>query len=111
VVKLIAFLKRRPDLTYEQFVDHWSRVHGPLVVECLPGLRRYIQNPVVQRPGREWPYDGVSELWFDSYDDFRAAFRSPSIARVKEDEPKFVYSFDWMVVTENAVLDPGSGPA
>jgi hypothetical protein len=27
----ISFLKKRPDITHEQFYSHWENVHGPLV--------------------------------------------------------------------------------
>jgi hypothetical protein len=27
----VAFIKRKPDLTPEQFYHHWENVHGPLV--------------------------------------------------------------------------------
>ena len=27
----ISFLKKRPDITHEQFYNHWENVHGPLV--------------------------------------------------------------------------------
>jgi hypothetical protein len=30
-IRILGFIKRRPDLTEEQFYEHWEKVHGPLV--------------------------------------------------------------------------------
>lgn len=30
-VSIVAFMKRKPGLTHEQFYHHWVNVHGPLV--------------------------------------------------------------------------------
>src|SRR3712207_7926096 len=46
MITRMGILKRRPDLTPEQFRKHWLEVHGPLAAR-LPGLRRYHQNHVV----------------------------------------------------------------
>ncbi len=31
MIKLSILMVRRSDLTYEQFIQHWGEVHGPLV--------------------------------------------------------------------------------
>lgn len=108
MVKLMAFLKRRPDLSFEQFAEHWAKVHCPMAVECLPQMRKYVQNLATPSSGREWPYDGVSEVWFDSMADYKAAFKSPLAAKVMEDEKAFLGTVDWMIVTENTVLEASS---
>src|SRR2546427_3904549 len=40
--KMIACLRKRPELSPEQFRKHWREVHGPLVA-AIPGNRRYVQ--------------------------------------------------------------------
>lgn len=101
MVKLIAFLK--PDISFEQFVEHWTEIHGPLAVENLPGMKKYVQNPTLRSKQRE--YDGVSEVWFDSMADLKRAFESPQSYKIKEDENIFLEKVDWMIVTENTVLE------
>ena len=103
MVKLIAFLKKRADITFEQFLEHWTKVHGPLAVENLPGMKKYVQNPAL-RP-RVGQYDGVSEVWFDTMSDLKGAFDSPQSLKIKEDEKVFLEKVDWMIVTENTVLE------
>jgi uncharacterized protein (TIGR02118 family) len=84
VVKLTFCLRRRPDLTPEEFRRYWRDVHAPLVAaraEVL-GIRRYVQLHTVDAPGLHAalrrrnggapePWDGVAELWFDSVEAMR----------------------------------------
>jgi uncharacterized protein (TIGR02118 family) len=103
VVKIVAFVRRRDGLDYADFVRYWQEHHAHVVAK-LPGLRRYIQNPAIDM-NRDWPYDGMAELWFDDMDAVRSAFRSEESARVREDEPNFTSTIDWFMATEFPVLD------
>jgi uncharacterized protein (TIGR02118 family) len=68
--KMIAFLRRRPDLTHEQFSQHWRNNHGPLAVARQPGFWRYVQNHVVERLTDTTPdWDGVGEIHYRTVDD------------------------------------------
>jgi uncharacterized protein (TIGR02118 family) len=84
VIKLTFCLRRRPDLTWEEFSRYWRDVHAPLVAERAEvlGVRRYVQLRTRQVPelhaayrrrndGSPEPFDGVAELWFDE-DEFAA---------------------------------------
>jgi hypothetical protein len=47
MIKLSILMVRRSDLTYEQFIQHWREVHGPLFAaqsESKQYVRRYIQD-------------------------------------------------------------------
>lgn len=59
--KLIAALKRRLDLSPEEFSTWWLERHAPLVV-VFPELRRYSVNVVTNGP--EAFVDGVAEVAF-----------------------------------------------
>ena len=102
MIKIIALVQRNDDLSYEEFVDYWQNHHSKLVAQ-LPGLRRYVQNPAIDL-GRERPYDGCAELWYDDLDAIRAAAHSPESERVREDEPRFVKTIDWFIATEHPVI-------
>jgi EthD domain len=39
--RLLSFLKRRPDLTVEQFQKHWLEVHAPLV-KSVHSFQKYV---------------------------------------------------------------------
>jgi uncharacterized protein (TIGR02118 family) len=104
MVKIVAFVRKRDDMTQDAFRAYWQDHHSKVVAR-LPGLRRYVQNPALDLGGRrEWPYDGVAELWFDDVDAVRAAFKSEESTRVREDEPNFTQTIDWLLTTEFPVL-------
>jgi uncharacterized protein (TIGR02118 family) len=103
VIKIIALVRRNEDMTHEEFVAYWQGHHSKLVAR-LPGLRRYIQNPALELGGRQRPYDGCAELWYDDIDAVRAAAESPESERVREDEPNFVSTIDWFLATEHPII-------
>jgi uncharacterized protein (TIGR02118 family) len=84
MIKLVFCLRRREDLSREEFHRYWLEEHGPLVrshAETL-GIRRYVQvhsiddaiSLAVAGPRNPpAPYDGVAELWFDSLEALAAA--------------------------------------
>jgi uncharacterized protein (TIGR02118 family) len=102
MLKIVSVIKRRPDLTFEQFIEHWQQRH-PAFVTQLPGLRRYIQNPAVPHPRRTWPWDGMAELWFDDMRAIKLAFESPAADRVREDEQNFIGEQQWFIATEHPI--------
>lgn len=38
IYRITTFFRRRPDISEEQFYDHWGRIHGPL---CVPWALHY----------------------------------------------------------------------
>jgi uncharacterized protein (TIGR02118 family) len=69
--KAMILLTRRDDLSREEFVRWWLEEHRPMALG-LPKLRRMVINLVDEGP--DGGIDGVSELWFDSHEDFVAAY-------------------------------------
>jgi uncharacterized protein (TIGR02118 family) len=70
--KAIILLTRGEGTSRGEFRSWWLEQHAPLARQ-LPGLRRLVFNVV---ESDEAPYDGVSELWFDTREDFDAAYAS-----------------------------------
>jgi uncharacterized protein (TIGR02118 family) len=68
--KAIILLTRAEGATQAEFRAWWLERHAPLA-RRLPGVRRLVFNVV---EGEGAPYDGVSELWFDSQEAFEAAY-------------------------------------
>lgn len=79
MIKLVFALRRKPELTREEFQAYWRGTHAPLVAERAEVLkiRRYVQvhtsdldglHGAFQKRngGAPEPFDGVAELWFDS---------------------------------------------
>lgn len=105
MVKIVAFVRHRADWSFDQFARHWIEQHSE-IVRGLPGLRGYVQNPAVQIEGRDWPYDGMAELWFDDLNAVREAFRGPEADAVRADEDRFVGELVWFIADEKPVIGP-----
>lgn len=102
-VKRIGLVKKRKDLSYEQFVDHWLNVHADLCKK-LPNLRRYSVNLVAVDQVAAFGYEGFSELWFDSSEALAASLGSPEGKTLLADLPNFTDSIHPLVVDDYLML-------
>lgn len=78
MIRLVFLLRRKPELSLEEFQRYWREQHGPLVASFTQSLNilRYVQVHTLIDPmndamaeargGMEPVYDGVAELWWDS---------------------------------------------
>lgn len=82
MIKIVAFIRRNPKLTQEEFVNYWKTVHVPLVKQRLPGLIKYTGSfPIGVKSAPEAivpDFDGLVELGFDSVESMQKAMSSPS---------------------------------
>jgi hypothetical protein len=68
--KMIAFLRRRDDLTWGEFSQHWRNNHGPLAAARQPGFWHYVQNHVIEVVTDTTPlWDGLGEIHYRNVDD------------------------------------------
>ncbi len=98
-MRLIAFVKRRPDLSREEFLTYWRDTHGPLIRDT-PELRRHLVR-YEQHPAHESDrsgYDGVAVQEFESWDDFIAMISGPAGELMRADEANFLDSSSIEVV-------------
>lgn len=105
MIKLTFCLTRRPEFTRETFQDYWFNTHAPLVasVRDVLRIRRYVQlhsfpldvsaDTRASRGGPEG-YDGVAELWWDSFEDMAGPSADPAAREagrlLLEDEKRFI---------------------
>ena len=105
MVKLMFCLRRKPDLTHEQFLKHWSGPHAAIGMAGADaiGARRYVQNHTLSHPLNDAlqqsrqsssAFDGVVELWFDDIDGIERTFTDEAarqvIRELAKDELNFV---------------------
>lgn len=106
MIKLVFSLRRRPEMTREEFQQYWREHHAPLVVRHAEALRirRYVQVHALSselaaaqsaaRGSEPDAYDGQAELWWDSLDDVLAAVSTPAggqaAIELLEDERTFI---------------------
>ena len=105
MIKQVVFLKRRPDITMEEFKDYYENQHSQLAKRMgakpsLPNAQRYVRryvtpekNPLtgeVIHPG----YDCIMEIWWNTREDFEAAMKglgNPEFLQARlEDETEAV---------------------
>jgi uncharacterized protein (TIGR02118 family) len=105
MIKLVYCIRRRAGLAPEAFRAHWLERHAPLVKRHAAALRakRYVQSHtghadanaglVASRDASE-PYDGITEVWWESVADLQAALASPegqaAARELLEDERRFI---------------------
>lgn len=105
MIKMVMCLRRRKDLTREQFLDYWLNKHAPFFNENAAKMRtkRYVQSHTLDTPlneglrgsrGMEPEYDGVAEVWFESEEELMAAMSSAEGQQLGEallaDEQNFI---------------------
>ena len=113
MIKFTILLRRKPELTHDEFVTHHKQVHAPLFMS-LPAVqqnvRRYVQQHTlpVELPGLPPPiFDGITELWFDDAAGIAAVFGDPEyMARIRPDEESFLdlHGCAFVVSAENPVF-------
>ena len=106
MIKLVFSLRRRAEMSREEFQAYWRDHHAPLVARHAETLRirRYVQTHAnsselaaaqsAARGSEPDLYDGQAELWWDSLDDVIAAASTPAgreaAQELLEDERRFI---------------------
>jgi uncharacterized protein (TIGR02118 family) len=83
---VVFLVKKRPDMTQEEFSRYWLDDHTPLTAS-VAGVRSYRCYPAL--PGEGAPFDGVAILSFDDKAACDAAMASPEFAAALADAPNF----------------------
>ncbi len=123
IIKLVGVLRRREDVSPDEFRRYWLEEHGPLVrsiVEAV-GVKRYVQSHTLDTElnaavasGRAAvePFDGLVEVWFEgSPEDMGALLGSEDFQRVNatliQDESKFIDAArsSFFLTQEHILLD------
>jgi hypothetical protein len=99
VFKILAFLKKKKDLSHEQFKDYYENKHVPLILSLthtpLVYKRNYLQpGDAFGLPGADIKFDVVTEQVFASREDLQNWLKklsAPDIAKiVRTDEEQFL---------------------
>ena len=113
MIKLIVAVRKRPDLSAEEFQDHWRTRHADLVRKSpatAKYIRKYVQCHTMldQYQKGEVAFDGAAELWFDSVADMEAFYSDPDyLKEVQPDESRFADMKEtvFFVAEEELVFD------
>ncbi len=106
MIRLVFALRRKAELSRQEFQDYWLSQHAPLVASFATDLNihRYVQTHTLDTPMNEGAqkargnmepaYDGVAELWWESEkelsDNMGNEAAAAAGAALLEDEAKFI---------------------
>lgn len=105
MVKVIYCIRRRADLSPQQFQHYWKEVHAPMMLSHAAEMRlaAYVQtsplaHPYSERVERrgvlETPFDGVAELYWANEQDMQQGFESAPAKKLQctlaRDEAHFI---------------------
>lgn len=106
MTKMVFCVRKRQELSEQEFYSYWLDEHGPLVASHAASLRikRYVQSHTKhndlgqmissQRGMKLAGFDGIAEVWWDSHEDMLAALGTDAgqaaSAALAEDEARFI---------------------
>src|ERR1700722_10433251 len=73
--KLIVLYPSPTDVT--AFERKYIDEHAPMVLDGIPGLKKFVAAHVLGSPAGAAPYHRVAELYFESAESLQAAMASP----------------------------------
>ncbi len=107
MVKIILFLRRKPELSAEDFDDWYLNTHVPWVVDLhRPHLARYVVNTAAHqrdldgKPGRATTWDAVAELTYHDDAGFEAAFDEHNMSECRADTARHVIEIEHFISRE-----------
>ena len=110
MMKLIALVVKKPDLSLEQFQHYWLETHT-LFSTKIEGLRGYRINIAIAGEPHTAPYDGSAELWWDNPEAFRSGNASAAGLIAGDDtchfaeRVTFIYTKEHIVVTDPSITN------
>jgi uncharacterized protein (TIGR02118 family) len=120
VIKLVYCVRKRDDVSPEEFHRYWLEDHGALVASVAEEIHaaRYVQshtahpelNQILRDSrGLDEAYDGITEVWWESLAELQAALETEAgqeaQGRLIEDESTFIdFARSRVFLTEEHVI-------
>ena len=88
MVKRFVILRKKKNMTKEEFWNYWENIHGKLIAK-IPGLIKYTQYHVNSETEDDIdePIDGIAELWFENEEEQKKSYSTAEYKAVVKDEP------------------------
>jgi uncharacterized protein (TIGR02118 family) len=98
------WLRKKADLSDDDFRQYWLNTHAPIAGNGYQHLRGYTVHLVTRVPeGQEQPYDGVAVLTWDDREGFKADMASDTADVSTKDLSNFTDGFGLLFVEEHVV--------
>jgi hypothetical protein len=89
MIKQVVFLRKRPDISMDEFLDYYENQHSQLSKKMgakpsLPNAQRYVRRYITPEKNPltgeviDCGYDCIMEIWWNSRKDFEAAMKGLS---------------------------------
>ena len=109
MIKFSFLIQRISGMSFEDFVNYHKTKHAPLftsIPEVKQYVRKYIVTHAIEAEGFSKPaYDAITELWFDSMEDFQKFFTSQNyLKKVHPDESKFIDLTSVVIMITNETI-------
>ncbi|MCD6126415.1 MAG: EthD family reductase [Thaumarchaeota archaeon] len=112
MLKAICLIRKKPELSFQDFREYLLKTHAPNYGKKLPGLKRYVVNIVTGGYMlEERPCDGIAELEFADEESFLKAMESPEGRAAAEDLMNVAEKVDVVFLEEKVVKKPRPKPA
>ena len=107
-IKISFFLRKRSDMTPDQFYTHWETMHASLdlAMKCFtdyhvlrwieyeprPEYQKMVEQMAAMAPDKmvTMPFDGCTELYFKTWDDWMRFAMSEEYAAIAADSVNFL---------------------
>jgi len=112
MLKAVYLIRKKPELSFQDFREYLLKTHAPNYGKKLPGLKSYTVNIVTGGYMlEERPCDGIEELEFDDKESFLKAMESPEGRAAAEDLMNVAEKVDIVFLEEKVVKRPRAKPA
>jgi uncharacterized protein (TIGR02118 family) len=117
MLKVIALIKRRADLSRAEFRRHYEEIHVPLALRHIDQFRKYVRNHMTAEVvGGPAGFDCLTELWYADQTALQhvlAYLQSAAAEPIRRDELSFMAKQEnvFFSVEEHLVLERGSVPS
>jgi len=106
MIKQVVFLKRRPDLTMEEFMNYYENQHSQLAKKLgakpsLPNAQRYVRRYITPEKNPltgevlQSGYDCIMEIWWNTREDFEKAMKGlsdPQFLQARMDDERKLFA-------------------
>lgn len=124
MIKQVVFLKKRPDISMEEFMDYYENQHSQLSKKlgakpALPNAQRYVRRYVTPEPNPltgeviHPGYDCIMEIWWNTREDFEAAMKGlgdPQFLEARKADELKLFATNSNPVCTVVEYDSGMGP-
>ena len=91
MINAITIIKKKQDLTYENFQNYWKNEHATIVTRS-PLVGTYVQSHPIYNDKLtfEDTIDGIAEIWFEDTNAMRTLAATKEYKDIQDDEKVFI---------------------